>query len=113
MALQLQTRAQVNPGNLEFIENKGQWDTAMNFRADLPNGNFFLQKHGFSVLLQNADDMDAVRLFMHGHSSGTTNTASHPSGTSENDVSPIKKAGGNNGHSSSTDGELTIHSHLY
>jgi gliding motility-associated-like protein len=60
----LETRAQ--GGNLEFVENKGQWDTAIQFRADMPNVNFFLQKHGFSVLLQSPADMSALGQWMHG-----------------------------------------------
>ena len=53
-------------GNLEFIENKGQWDNTIRFRADMPNATFFFQKHGFSVLLQSPSDMEALRQFMHG-----------------------------------------------
>ncbi len=63
-------------GSLELIENKGQWDTTIRFRADLPDATFFLQKHGFSVLLQSPSDMDALRQFMHGQPAGnTTNPA--------------------------------------
>lgn len=109
-------QAQMNTGNLEFIENKGQWDTAMTYRADIPNGNFFLQKHGFSVLLQSSSDMDALRLYMHGHSSQTANTGVSPEKTSVNDVSPMKKVErgyGGYGAAPPARNELTMHSHLY
>ncbi|HVY73342.1 MAG TPA: PKD domain-containing protein, partial [Puia sp.] len=73
--LSLQLRAQ--SGNLEFIENKGQWDSAMAFCADIPNGNFFLQKHGFSVLLQNSSDLEAYRNYLHGHFPRSSPTTAH------------------------------------
>jgi len=130
-ALLLQIQAQVIPGNLEFIENKGQWDTAMNFRADMANADFFLQRHGFSVLLQNAADMDALRLFMHGHSSRATTGATASSATSAassataataseatspatsvNIFTPVKKSG-NYGQNPAVTRELIMHSHLY
>ena len=42
---------------LQFIENKGQWDNKVAFKSDITNGAFFLQKNGFSVVLHNADDL--------------------------------------------------------
>ena len=42
---------------LQFIENKGQWDNRVAFKSDISNGAFFLQKNGFSVVLHNADDL--------------------------------------------------------
>ena len=65
--------AQAPIGNLEFIENKGQWDSLVRFRAEMPNSTFYLHKHGFSVLLQSPVDMDALRQYMHGFST-TGNT---------------------------------------
>src|SRR6202051_1642757 len=58
--------AQNGLGSLEFIENKGQWDSTIRYRADMPNSTFFLQKHGFSVLLQSPADMEALRQLLHG-----------------------------------------------
>ena len=52
--------------NLEFIENKGQWDKSVKFKADIPTGAFFLHQHGFTVLLQNQDDLKKAR-GLHGH----------------------------------------------
>src|SRR5882762_8391588 len=59
-------QAQNELGNLEFIENKGQWDHSVRFRANMPNTNFYLQQHGFSVLMQSPSDMNALRNAMHG-----------------------------------------------
>jgi len=58
--------AQNGLGSLEFIENKGQWDSTIRYRADMPNSTFILQKHGFSVLLQNPSDMEALSQALHG-----------------------------------------------
>ena len=52
---------------LQFIENKGQWDKAIDFRSDIQNGSFFLQKTGFTVLLQNEKDLETFADQMHGH----------------------------------------------
>ena len=76
--------AQTGLGNLEFIENKGQWDNAVRFRADMPNTIFFLQKHGFSVLLQSPRDMEALRDAMHGITTG-----GKPSGKKDASSNPV------------------------
>jgi len=56
----LQMNAQDGYSNLEFIENRGQWDSRVMFKAELNNGAFFLQKHGFTVLLHHPDDVRAL-----------------------------------------------------
>jgi gliding motility-associated-like protein len=58
--------AQTGYSNLEFVENKGQWDKKISFKTQINNGSFFLQKHGFTVLLHNADDMERLRTIAHG-----------------------------------------------
>ncbi len=118
MLVLLKIHAQEYPGNLEFIENKGQWDTAMNFRSDMPDGNFFLQKHGFSVLLQNPSDMNALRLALHGMSSGTAQSSGPAAPTtSVNAKTPISgqvvKGGGINGQAPAANSGLIMHAQLY
>jgi gliding motility-associated-like protein len=56
----LQMNAQDGFSNLEFIENKGQWDNRVMFKAELNNGAFFLQKQGFTVLLHHPDDIRSL-----------------------------------------------------
>ena len=51
----------------QFVENKGQWDAKVNFRNDFSNGSFFLENQGFTVLLQDPADMQALSERMHGH----------------------------------------------
>ncbi len=55
---------------LQFIENKGQWEKEVDYKSDITNGAFFLQQQGFTVLLQNEKDMQLLSERMHGHSSG-------------------------------------------
>ena len=52
---------------LQFIENKGQWDNKVNFKADVESGAFFLEQNGFTVLLHNTDDLKAMANLLHGH----------------------------------------------
>jgi gliding motility-associated-like protein len=52
--------------NLEFVQNKGQWDKSVLFRGELSNGAFFLQKQGFTVLLHNANDLKRLTDNHHG-----------------------------------------------
>jgi gliding motility-associated-like protein len=59
--------AQENYSNLEFIENKGQWDNRVRFKAEITNGSFFLHKQGFTVLMYNQEDMYRLRESVHGH----------------------------------------------
>jgi len=117
--------AQTGLGNLEFIENKGQWDNAVRFRADMPNTIFFLQKHGFSVLLQSPHDMEALRDAMHGITTG-----GKPSGKKDASSNPVNKAGNvidaaslppvsenptgeGPGNLNGSSIDLTMHSHFY
>ena len=57
----VELNAQGGSANLEFIENKGQWDSKILFKGDLNNGAFFLQKKGFTVLLHNPGEMERLR----------------------------------------------------
>lgn len=53
--------AQDGSANLEFIENKGQWDAKILYKGELNNGAFFLQRKGFSVLLHNPEELSRLR----------------------------------------------------
>ena len=37
---------------MEFIQNKGQWDSRVEYRGDFSTGSFFLEKDGFTVAVQ-------------------------------------------------------------
>ena len=51
---------------LEFVENKGQWDSSVRFRADLAAGNLFMQRTGFTVLLRDTADLRRIGRLLHG-----------------------------------------------
>ena len=56
-------------GNIEFIENKGQWDKQVKFQGDVSAGAFFIRENGgFTVLQHNVDDLSQLMVAMHGHS---------------------------------------------
>ena len=57
---------------LQFIENKGQWNSKVNFKAEIPSGAFFIEAKGFTVLQHNTDDLEKLAGIMHGHDDQTT-----------------------------------------
>ncbi len=59
---------------MEFIQNKGQWDSRVEYRGDFSTGSFFLENQGFTVMLHNADDLKNVSDQMHGHNPNTATT---------------------------------------
>ena len=46
--------------SIQFVENKGQWDTSVRYRGEVSNGVFFIQDRGFTVLQQ--DPLTAFQL---------------------------------------------------
>ena len=58
--------AQYVQAQAEFVQNKGQWDSRVEYRADFSTGSFFLENQGFTVLLHNAEDLKKVSDQMHG-----------------------------------------------
>ncbi len=52
---------------LQFIQNKGQWDNKVNFKSDIPNGAFYLERTGFTVVMHSEKDMETFAEQMHGH----------------------------------------------
>ena len=49
--------AQTEMPNLEFIENKGQWNSQALLKADIGNGSLFFQKKGIKVVLHNEQEL--------------------------------------------------------
>jgi gliding motility-associated-like protein len=56
----IRVSAQTESSNLEFIENKGQWDTRALLKADIGNGSLFFHKRGIRVVLHNEQELAAV-----------------------------------------------------
>ena len=59
--------------NIEFIENKGQWDSKVLFMGKVSAGAFFVHKDGFTVLQHNAEDWNRLHEFT--HNKGTSENA--------------------------------------
>jgi gliding motility-associated-like protein len=60
----------VKAQNIEFIENKGQWDNHVKFKSEVPAGSFFIRNGGFTVLQQNEQDLKQIQEYIHGHGNG-------------------------------------------
>ena len=56
--------------NFSFIENKGQWDESVKYYGELNAGGFYLSKNGFTVLLHNQKEVQAM---IHSHSTDQEN----------------------------------------
>jgi gliding motility-associated-like protein len=63
-----------NYNNIEFIENKGQWDSRVKFKGNVSAGALFIRSAGFTVLQYNQQDYDAMRSLIHGHSDADNKT---------------------------------------
>lgn len=57
---------------MQFIENKGQWDNKVKYRGDFNTGAFFLESKGFTVDLHNPDDLAQLSEMQHGHNTTST-----------------------------------------
>ena len=51
---------------LEFVENKGQWDSSVRFKANMSMGGLFMQKKGVTVLLEDTTDLKRIGELFHG-----------------------------------------------
>lgn len=54
-----------NYDNIEFVENKGQWDQQVRFKGDVSAGSFFIRKTGFTVLQHNRADLSRIFTSLH------------------------------------------------
>ncbi|MFN8285544.1 MAG: PKD domain-containing protein [Chitinophagales bacterium] len=58
---------------LQFTENKGQWNEAFRFKAQIPNGQLLLEKNAFYYFLYSGDDISKIHhpggtdVTIHGH----------------------------------------------
>ena len=58
-------------GQIEFIQNKGQWHNNVQYKAEVSAGSLYLEKNGFTILLQNADDVKMFTEMVHGNETAT------------------------------------------
>lgn len=52
---------------LQFVENKGQWDNTVKFKANFNGNDLMLQPYGYKVILRNKDDLKNISDFFGGH----------------------------------------------
>ncbi|HEX4875731.1 MAG TPA: PKD domain-containing protein [Chitinophagaceae bacterium] len=57
-------------GNIEFVQNKGQWDSRVQYKGIVNNGAVFVRNDGgFTILQHNPTDYLNLTRFLHGHKS--------------------------------------------
>ncbi|MEP6949735.1 MAG: hypothetical protein ABI863_10695, partial [Ginsengibacter sp.] len=55
---------------IEFIENKGQWNKEVKFMSFAGSGAFYLQQNGFTIAQHSPGDVENVKERMHGQMPG-------------------------------------------
>jgi gliding motility-associated-like protein len=55
--------------NIEFVENKGQWDSRIRYQGNVSNGAVLVRNGGFTIIQHNPSDVAALKDLMHGHQS--------------------------------------------
>jgi len=83
-----------NYNNIEFVENKGQWNSRVKFKAEFSTGAIFVHDGGFTILQHNPQDFERVREMLHGHSQPSNETIilrSHAFNVDFANVSPDMK----------------------
>ncbi len=58
---------------MEFVENKGQWNNNVEFKGDFNTGAFFIENKGFTVLLNDPKDVQKLSEIAHGHNATKEN----------------------------------------
>ena len=67
---------------IEFVENKGQWDSQVQYKGNLNGGAFFLTNTGYKVVLSDNNDMMALADYYHAHFSNASSAANTRMATS-------------------------------
>jgi gliding motility-associated-like protein len=107
----LDTLAQGGPSTFEFTENKGQWESKIKFKGELPAGDFYLHANGFTVVQHNTADLQ--RFFHRQHGEVSDKTASVKNARTDDPATdggnyPKPGEGGNPNYPN-----YTIRSHAY
>lgn len=67
--------------NIEFIENKGQWDKHVRYKGEVDGGAVFITTTGFTILQHNRDDYNALQSLMHEHGMKPPYSIQRPDGS--------------------------------
>jgi len=99
--------------NFDFIENKGQWNSQVKFMGDIGTGSFFLQKHGFTVLLNNPQDLKKLHDQSHGAAAMAmaTGTSAATRAARAGNAGYLPDNGGGTALNTAT--PVLLHSHAY
>ena len=57
---------------IDFVQNKGQWDSKVRFKGEFSSGSVFIENKGFTVLLNKPEDLEKRFEILHGHSDNKT-----------------------------------------
>ncbi len=73
---------------VQFIENKGQWDSKVKFKSEAGSGSFFLTENGFNIVQYNPQDLENIQEQRHSVSNANANARqiAGPSGKVTNTV---------------------------
>ena len=94
---------------LEFVENKGQWDSRVQFKGQLLTGSFTLKTDGgYKMTLLNHDDVAALGNLVHNHKAETVSGGGGNGGDKEQAVTSSNVARSINNNS-----DIIIHGHVY
>lgn len=52
---------------MQFAENKGQWNGKVQYKTDLKAGAFFLEKNGYTIVQHNTEDLKKLNGHFHGN----------------------------------------------
>lgn len=100
--------------NFDFIENRGQWNKQVKFMGDIGVGSFFLQKQGFTVLLNSPEDLKKIHDVSHGGNISSTNSKATTTASSANTKTANASVNPSNGGGAAVPNEpLALHSHAY
>ena len=66
--------------NIEFIENKGQWDSRVKYMGSVSAGAFYIQQNGFTVLQHNPEDWARLTESIHPHGINNASIQSRKAG---------------------------------
>ncbi len=70
IAALLSVQVSLSQGSIEFVENKGQWDSRVRYKGKVDNGEFFIRDNGFTVVRYDPADMADVMRLLHDRTPG-------------------------------------------
>jgi len=81
--------------NIEFVENKGQWDKQIKYLGQVSSGAFYVEKDGFMVLQHNTADWTKVTELLHKHGSSFDKSSKQSAITLHSHIYKVEFLNGN------------------